>query len=143
MFLGTHYPRLDDKGRLFLPAKFRDAVREGIVITRGQERCLFGYTVAEFARITERMAEATTTQRAARDYQRMFFSSATLETPDKQGRITLPAELRAYAGLSHECAVAGVNSRMEIWDLAAWEDYRTAQEPVFAELSEEGMPGLI
>jgi len=141
--LGTHYPRLDDKGRLFLPAKFRDQVSGGIVITRGQERCLFGYTVDEFERITQRMSEATTTQRSARDYQRMFFSSASLETPDKQGRITLPAELRDYAGLSHECAVAGVNTRLEIWDMSAWESYRDSQEVAFAELSEEGMPGLL
>ena len=90
MFLGTHSPRLDDKGRLFLPAKFRDELAEGLVITKGQERCLYVFPTAEFARITEALRAAPVTAKAARDYSRVFFASASDEVPDKQGRVTIP-----------------------------------------------------
>ena len=73
----------------------------------------------------------------------MFFASATLETPDKQGRITVPAELRDYAGLERDCAVVGVNTRMEIWSASAWESYQATHEDSFAQLSEEVLPGLL
>ena len=77
MFLGTHVPRLDEKGRLFLPAKFRDQLSEGLVITKGQERCLFVYPNAEFERIAARLWDAPKTDRAVRDYVRVFFASAS------------------------------------------------------------------
>ncbi|MGH3344199.1 MAG: division/cell wall cluster transcriptional repressor MraZ [Carbonactinosporaceae bacterium] len=143
MFLGTHFPRLDDKGRLILPAKFRDELAEGLVITKGQERCLYAWPMAEFARITEQMRAAPVTSKAARDYLRVFFAGASDEVPDKQGRVTIPASLRGYAGLSRECVVIGANTRVEIWDAAAWERYLGEQEQAFADLSEEVLPGLI
>ena len=123
MFLGTYQPRLDDKGRLFLPAKFRDELAGGLVITKGQEHCLFVFTRAEFAGITQRMAEASFTSKAARDYSRVFFAGASDEVPDRQGRITVPAALRSYAGLDKDCVVIGANTRLEIWDAQAWESY--------------------
>ena len=94
MFLGTHTPRLDDKGRLFLPAKFRDELAGGVVITRGQERCLYVWSMEEFGKLTDRLREAPVTNKNARDYVRMFFAGASDETPDKQGRITIPQMLR-------------------------------------------------
>jgi len=142
MFLGTHAPRLDDKGRLFLPAKFRDELAEGLVITKGQERCLYVWPMAEFARITEQMRGAPVTSKAARDYMRVLFAGASDEVPDKQGRITIPPALRDYAGLTRDCVVIGANTRVEIWDTAAWETYLGNQEQAFAELSEEVLPGL-
>src|SRR5437016_9627404 len=81
VFLGTYTPRLDDKGRLFLPAKFRDELAEGLVITKGQERCLYVFSVPEFSRLTERLREAPLTAKGARDYSRVFFASAHDETP--------------------------------------------------------------
>ena len=143
MFLGTHHPRLDDKGRLFLPAKFREQLTDGVVLTRGQERCLFAYSASQFDAVTAQMASASTASREARGYQRMFFASATLETPDKQGRVTIPADLRNYAGLERDCAVVGVNTRMEIWAASAWESYQATHEDSFAQLSEEVLPGLL
>jgi MraZ protein len=107
VFLGTHAPRLDEKGRLFLPAKFRDELAEGLVITKGQERCLYVFPTVEF------------------------------------GRITIPPALREYAGLTRDCAVIGANTRVEIWDSAAWESYLAAQEPAFSELGEEVLPGVL
>ena len=99
MFLGTHAPRLDDKGRLFLPAKFRDELAEGLVVTRGQERCLYVFPMAEFIRITESMRAVPVTSKTARDYMRVFLSGASDEVPDRQGRVTVPPALRQYAGL--------------------------------------------
>ncbi len=142
MFLGTYSPRLDDKGRLFLPAKFRDELAEGLVITKGQERCLYVFALSEFGRITERLRDAPLTAKAARDYSRVLFASAHDEVPDKQGRVTVPPPLRDYAGLSRECTVIGANTRVEIWDAGAWADYLERQEEEFSTLSEEVLPGV-
>jgi MraZ protein len=143
LFLGTHQPRLDDKGRLFLPARFRDDLAAGLVITRGQEHCLYVFPVAEFSRIYEQMRAAPVTSKVARDYMRVFLSGASNETPDKQGRVTVPQPLRDYAGLSKDCVVIGAGARLEVWDVQAWETYLAANETAFAEQSEEVLPGLI
>lgn len=143
MFLGTHHPRLDDKGRLILPAKFRDALAEGVVVTKGQERCLFVFPMAEFERVTQALSAAPVTARAVRDYSRVFFASASDEVPDKQGRITIPPPLREYAGLGKECVVIGANTRVEIWDTGNWETYLTDREASFADLETEVLPGVL
>jgi len=142
MFLGTHTPRLDDKGRLALPAKFRSDLEGGLVITKGQERCLFVFPMAEFTRITDLLRTAPVTQRSVRDYSRVFFASASHEVPDGQGRITVPAQLREYAGLQKDCVVIGANSRVEVWDSAAWQSYLEGTEQSFAD-AEEVLPGLL
>lgn len=125
-FMGTHYPRLDEKGRLFLPAKFRDELADGLVITKGQERCLYVFPVAEFMRITEALRSAPIGAKAVRDYGRILFASAYDQVPDKQGRLTIPPNLREYAGLTRDCVVIGANTRVEIWDAQAWEEYLRA-----------------
>lgn len=143
MFLGTHQPRLDDKGRLFLPAKFREELAPGIVMTKGQERCLYVFPAEEFRAMTQRMAAAPVTSKAGRDYARVFFAGAADEIPDRQGRITIPPALRDYAALSRDCVVIGANTRLEIWDSATWDSYLADQEQAFAELEEEVLPGLM
>ena len=143
MFLGTHSPRLDDKGRMFLPAKYREDLADGVVITKGQERCLYLFPQEEFARITEALRTAPVTAKAVRDYSRVFFASASDELPDKQGRITVPPALRTYAGLQRDCVVIGANTRLEIWDTQAWETYLAGQEDSFAEAAEEVLPGIL
>jgi MraZ protein len=140
VFLGTHAPRLDEKGRLFLPAKYREELAGGVVITKGQERCLFVFPQEEFARITEALRNVPVTAKSVRDSSRVFFASASDEVPDKQGRITVPAALRAYAGLQRDCVVIGANTRLEIWDTQAWETYLAAQEDSFAEAAEASLP---
>jgi len=132
VFLGTYSPRLDEKGRVFLPAKFRDELAEGLVITKGQERCLYVFSAAEFGRLTERLREAPLTAKGARDYSRVFFASAHDDTPDKQGRVTVPPPLREYAGLDRDCVVIGANTRVEIWDAQAWATYLAGQEEEFS-----------
>lgn len=142
MFLGTFTPKLDDKGRLILPAKFRDELSDGLVVTRGQERCLYVFGEREFERMHERIREAPITSKQSRDYLRVFLSGAHAETPDKQGRVTVPQGLREYAGLDRDLAVIGAGSRAEIWDAEAWQQYLTAQESAFAEIEEEVIPGM-
>jgi len=143
VFLGTHAPRLDEKGRLILPAKYRDELAGGVVITKGQERCLYVFPQEEFARITEALSTAPVTAKSVRDYSRVFFASASDELPDKQGRITVPPALRSYAGLQRDCVVIGANTRLEIWDTQAWDTYLAAQEDSFAEAAEEVLPGIL
>ncbi len=143
MFLGTHAPRLDEKGRLILPAKYREELAGGLVITKGQERCLYVFPQEEFVRITEALRTAPMTAKSVRDYSRVFFASASDELPDKQGRITVPPALRAYAALERDCVVIGANTRLEIWDTQAWDTYLAAQEDSFAEAAEEVLPGIL
>jgi MraZ protein len=143
VFLGTHTPRLDDKGRLALPARFRTELEGGLVITKGQERCLFVFPMVEFSRITDALRTAPVTQRAVRDYSRVFFASASHEVPDAQGRITIPPALRDYAGLTKESVVIGANTRVEIWDAHNWQTYLEGTEQAFADAAEEVLPGVL
>ena len=143
MFLGTYTPKLDEKGRLFLPAKFREELMAGLVVTTGQERCLTVYKLADFAEIAARVQAAPITVKGARDYGRFLGANANQDTPDKQGRITIPPMLRGYAGLDRDCVVIGAMNRVEIWDAAAWEHYSSEQEQAFADLSEEVLPGVL
>jgi MraZ protein len=137
MFLGTHTPRLDDKGRLFLPAKFRDELSEGLVVTRGQERCLNVWPSAEFRTYTENLSkDRDAGNKADRAFLRMLFAGASVEVADKQGRVTLPQLLRDYAGLTRDCIVIGAFDHVEIWDADAWTTYSAEQESTFADWSE-------
>lgn len=142
MFLGTHSPKLDDKGRLVLPAKFRDELAAGVVLTKGQDRSLVIWPAAEFASYADRVREASRSDARARAYSRVLFSGAADEVPDKQGRVTVPAPLREYAGLERDCVVVGNHATVELWEPTAWERYLAAQEPEFADLSAEVVPGL-
>lgn len=144
MFLGTHHPKLDDKGRVTLPAKFRDELSEGIVLTKGQDRSLVVWPADEFTSHANRIREASRSDARARAYSRVFFSSAFDQVPDRQGRVTIPPALREYARLDVDssCVVVGNHATVEIWNSAEWERYLASQEPQFADLSEEVVPGL-
>ncbi|HEX5334186.1 MAG TPA: division/cell wall cluster transcriptional repressor MraZ [Cellulomonas sp.] len=139
-FLGTYTPRLDDKGRLILPAKFRGQLASGLVMTKGQERCLFLMPMDEFRHMHDQIRQAPVTSKQARDYLRVFLSGASDELPDKQGRISIPPMLRTYAGLDRDVAVIGAGTRVEIWDLTAWETYLAEQEDGYAATAEEVFP---
>ena len=142
MLMGTYTPKLDDKGRLFLPAKFRDAMGDGLVITRGQERSIDVRTQADFAAFTEKFRNASQTDARLRAYGRMLFALASEQVPDKQGRITVTPELREYAGLGRDCVVIGIYDRIEIWEPQAWSDYTAQQETAFSDVQEEIFPGF-
>jgi MraZ protein len=140
VFLGTHTPKLDEKGRLILPAKFRDELADGLVITRFQERCLAIWPIATFIEVAQSV-RGTSSNQQVRDYQRMLASGASDETPDKQGRITIPAHLRVYAALHKDCVVVGAINRVEVWDATAWEQYAHEKESAFADLDEGAFAG--
>ena len=140
MLMGTYTPRLDDKGRLFLPAKFRDQLSEGLVVTRGQERCLTVWPRPAFEQLAHKAQEAPVTDRAVRDYTRLLFAGASDDQPDKQGRLTIPPMLREYASLTRDVIVIGVVNRLEIWDAARWQDYSDGREQAFSDLSDEVFP---
>ncbi len=142
MLLGTFLPKLDDKGRVILPAKFRDQFASGVVITRGQERCLYVFSERVFESLHEKIRQAPVTSKQARDFLRLFLSGANEERPDGQNRITIPASLREYAGLSRELTVVGAGDRAEIWDTATWNEYYAAVESDYVNTGEEVIPGL-
>jgi len=142
MFTGTYTPKLDEKGRLFLPAKFRDELEEGLMITRGQERSLAIYPLEKFEQQAARLNEASFTNPAIRAYARVFGSGAFREVPDKQGRITIAPLLREYASLSKDVVVIGSIHMIEIWDPASWSRYLEEQESAFANLDAEVFPGI-
>lgn len=143
MLLGTYAPKLDDKGRVILPAKFREELAGGVVITRGQERCLYVFPEREFEGFHDRMRQAPVASKQARDYIRLLLAGAHQERPDAQHRVTIPPALRAYAGLERELTVNGAGSRVEIWDTAAWEAYYAGVEDEFVNVAEEVIPGLL
>jgi len=143
VFLGTHTPRLDDKWRLILPAKFRERLASGLVVTPGHERCLYIFPMDEFVHKAEVMGGAPMTSKAARDYKRVFLSGACDEVPDKQGRVTVPPTLRAYAGLTRDCTLIGGGAHLELWDTAAWNTYLASTEQGFSDQAVEVIPGIL
>jgi MraZ protein len=142
VFLGTYAPKLDDKGRLILPAKFWAELESGLVVTLGLERCLYVYSAREFEDIHRKLRATPAVTKQDRDYLRMFLSGANAEVPDAQRRVTIHAQLRAYAGLQRELTVIGVGNHAEIWDTEVWEKYYAEQSETFATLTEEVIPGL-
>ncbi|MCA5923687.1 MULTISPECIES: division/cell wall cluster transcriptional repressor MraZ [Curtobacterium] len=142
MLLGTHAPKLDEKGRVILPAKFRDELSGGLVMTRGQERCVVVFSARTFEELHERIRTAPMTSKRTRDYMRLFLSGASAEQPDKQNRVTIPQNLREYAGLERDLTVIGSGDRAEIWSTSAWEAYYAEAEEAFADNDEEVIPGI-
>ena len=137
VFLGTFTPRLDDKGRLILPAKFRGRLSTGLVATRGLDRCVFLFPLDEFTSVHDRLRRAPLENKNARDYLRNFLGHAMDDIPDKQGRILLAPALRRYAGIDRDVAVVGMGSRVEIWDAPTWERYLEDGEDAYAATAAE------
>ncbi|MGJ9423204.1 division/cell wall cluster transcriptional repressor MraZ [Aeromicrobium sp. CF3.5] len=141
-FFGTYTPRLDEKGRLTLPARFRARLERGIVLTRGQENCIYGWTPEDFGEFSSRVRQLPFTHAGSRNFVRMFFSGMSEEMPDKQGRVSVPTVLRTWAGLDRACTVVGAMDRIEIWDSTRWDEFQASQEGPFADMTEEVMPGI-
>jgi MraZ protein len=121
MLLGEYEHTIDDKNRLTLPARFRGAFEEGIVVTRGMDGCLFAYTQGDWDRLVRsRLATLDPLSKEGRRMQRFFFSGAAEAELDKQGRVSLPAALLQHAKLARDVVVAGVHDHLEIWDRDAW-----------------------
>src|ERR687885_488647 len=121
MLLGAHEHTIDDKNRLTLPAKFRQAFADGVVVTRGFEGCLYAFRRPDWDRLVEsRLSPLDPFSTEGRKVQRHFFSGAAEAELDKQGRVMVPRELMQHANLGREVVVTGVGERLEIWDRDAW-----------------------
>jgi MraZ protein len=128
MFLGEFSHALDDKGRLTIPAKFRDGLAGGLVITRGIDHCLAVYPRQVWDQLAERIAKLPISQRNARNFSRLMFSGAADFVPDRQGRVLIPQPLRDYAGLDGDAVIIGLHDRLEIWNPENWTALRTEVE---------------
>ncbi|WP_202076950.1 division/cell wall cluster transcriptional repressor MraZ [Caldalkalibacillus salinus] len=137
MFMGEYQHAIDQKGRLIIPAKFRDDLGERFVVTRGLDQCLFVYPQTEWKQIEQKLKSLPFTRSDARAFTRFFFSGATECELDKQGRANIAANLRQYAKLTKECIVIGVSNRVEIWSKDIWEEYFSQSEASFNEIAEK------
>ncbi len=136
MFLGQYKHSLDGKGRVVVPRKFREELDAGCVITKGQEKCLYVFTVDQWQDESESVKRLPRTDPKARRYSRSFFASAMDQTLDKQGRIQVPEPLRDYAGLEKDVMVVGVADRLELWDVAAWDNVSLEADQYYAGIEE-------
>ena len=141
MFLGTHTPRLDEKGRLILPAKFRDELEEGVVVTRGQERCLYVFPAAEFERLAEQLRQPRRSQQAgARLPARASCPAPPTRSPTSRAGSPSRRRCAATPGSTATAPSSAPMTRVEIWDAAAWEAYLAEQEEAFSDQAEEVRP---
>jgi MraZ protein len=122
VFLGEYEHSIDDKGRLAIPARFREQLSEGIVITRGFDPCLIGFPRPYWERLAQRVSSLPFGQAGARDIQRRLFAGAADVSVDRQGRILIPQNLREFAGLGEAVVIAGLNEYFEVWSGDRWRD---------------------
>ena len=120
MFLGEFTHTIDEKGRLTIPAKFRADLDDGLVVTRGIDRCLAIYPMEEWRRLSEQVSDLPMTDRRARAFRRLVFANASDSIPDKHGRVLIPPRLREYANLDSEAIVTGLNTYIEVWNPDSW-----------------------
>lgn len=136
MFMGEFHHSIDDKGRLILPAKFREDLGDNFIITRGLEECLFIYSISEWEKITHKLNNLPFTKKDARSFMRFFLSGATATEFDKQGRINITSPLISYADLKKECVVIGVGDRIEVWSKEKWDDFYNSNKEKLSDIAE-------
>lgn len=136
MFMGEYLHSLDSKGRLIIPSKFREELGEKFVMTRGLDGCLFVYPMSEWSILEGKLKALPLTKADARAFVRFFFSGATECETDKQGRIIIPANLRAYAKIEKEVVVIGVSNRVEIWSSELWNSFMESAESSYEKIAE-------
>lgn len=124
MLLGEFQHSLDDKGRVFIPARWRQELGQNVVLTIGLDRCIYLMTPERFAEKLEKLESRPDEDQDSRDYLRPMTALASEETIDKQGRMNIPSNLREYAGLAKDVVIIGVSRRGEIWSPKKWTDYR-------------------
>lgn len=137
MFIGEYRHAVDTKGRLAIPAKFRSVLRAGCVVTRGIDACLFLFTKEEWGKLAEKITSLPLTQANSRAFARLMLAGAMDLEVDSQGRILLPDYLRKYAGLKKQVVVAGLSSRLELWDAEAWDAYKQRTEASSSAIAEQ------
>ncbi len=139
MFMGEYHHNLDAKGRLIVPAKFREQLGANFVLTRGMDGCLFGYPDSEWQALQAKLAQLPLTKKDARTFVRFLYSAATECEVDKQGRINVPKSLMDHAALDKECVLVGVANRIEVWSAERWQSFADSAAEDFDEISENLM----
>lgn len=137
MFIGEYQHTLDSKGRIIIPSRFRDDLGDEFVMTKGLDNCLFVYPKDEWKILEEKLKTLPLTNRDARAFIRFFFSGATECTPDKQGRVLIPANLREHSKLGKDIVVIGVATRMEIWSKEEWDAYNNDDNLSYDSIAEK------
>ena len=137
MFIGEYHHTIDEKGRIIIPAKFRDGLGKYFIVTRGIENCLFVYSIDSWNKICDKLNSLPFTKKDARQFVRFFMSGATEVELDKQGRINIASPLIKYSELKKECVIIGVGERIEIWGVEKWEDFTKENEESFSEIADK------
>ncbi len=142
MLCGEYQHSIDEKGRLILPSKLRDALADGLVVAKGLESCLFIFSKSEWLRLEDKVRTLPLTKRDARKFSRFLFGGATEEVLDKQGRVLIPEHLREYASFKKDVVVVGVSSRLEVWAKEKWDAYSSEAAESYEDIAEELDLGL-
>lgn len=136
MFIGEYQHTIDSKGRVAVPAKFRPKISKGAVVTRGLDDCLFLYTKEEWQKLADKLAALPISKANTRAFARLMLAGAMDVDLDSQGRIMLPEYLRKYASMTKKVIIAGLYSRLEIWDEAKWNKYKSGTEQKSGDIAE-------
>lgn len=136
MFIGEYQHNIDQKGRLAIPVKFRQQLSKGAVVTRGLDNCLFLYTKAEWQKLADKLAALPISKANTRAFSRLMLAGAMDVRLDSQGRIILPDYLRKYATVKKKVVIAGLYSRLEIWDELLWQKYKASTEKSSTDIAE-------
>ena len=134
--MGEYHHNIDEKGRLIIPAKFRETLGNKFIITRGIEKCLYIYSQEDWDKIVKKLNTLPFTKKDARIFIRSFFSGAALIEVDRQGRINIASPLVGHAGLTKECVIIGANDRIEVWDKASWDEFLNANAEKLEDIAE-------
>ncbi|RKD34292.1 division/cell wall cluster transcriptional repressor MraZ [Thermohalobacter berrensis] len=137
MFIGEYQHSIDKKGRLIIPAKFREALGNSFILTKGLDNCLFVYPLDEWRKFEEKLNSLPLTRKDARAFVRFFFAGATECQLDKQGRILIPSNLRKHCKLEKDAVIIGVSNRVEIWSLEEWDSYNEADDLSYENIAEK------
>ena len=136
MFIGEYHHSIDEKGRIIIPAKFREELGNTFIITRGIENCLFVYPMSNWEKICNKLNSLPFTKKDARNFNRFFMSGATEVELDKQGRVNVTSPLISYAKLEKDCVVIGTGDRLEIWSQAAWDEFFDSAKDNMSDIAE-------
>ena len=136
MLMGEYHHNIDEKGRLIIPAKFRGELGREFIITKGLDKCLFVYSLAEWNKLIKQVATLKFTKKNVRAFERAFIGGASLNEFDKQGRINITSPLAQYANIQKECVIIGVNERLEIWSKESFEEFMKENEESLEEITE-------
>ena len=137
MLMGEYHHNIDEKNRLIIPSKFRSELGEKFIITKGFDKCLFVYSLAEWNKMIQRVGTLQFTRKNVRAFERALIGGASETEFDKQGRINITSPLVHYAGINKECVIIGVNERLEIWSLEEFDKYMKENEESFEEMIED------